>query len=134
MDSFKVKSVRIKTAPEKAFQYISDPNNLPEWTHAFEEVQNGKARMATPAGVVEVGLRVKASPSEGTIDWEMTFPDGNVARAYSRVIPDSDEYSVYSFILTAPPVPLERLEGTLNEQARILSEELAKLNAILSTA
>lgn len=58
MASFRVESVRIKTTPEKAFRYIPDPKNLPEWTHAFEEVQNGKATMATPAGVVEVGLRV----------------------------------------------------------------------------
>jgi hypothetical protein len=134
MDSFKVESVRIKTTLEKAFRYISDPNNLPEWTHAFEEVQNGKATMTTPGGAVEVGLRVRASAPEGTIDWHMTFPDGNVASAYSRVIPESDEHSIYNFILMAPPVPLEQLEGTLNQQAHILREELAKLNAILSAA
>ena len=132
MDSFKVESVQIKTTPEKAFRYISDPMNLPEWTHAFKEVQNGKATMATPAGAVEVGLRVKASASERTIDWHMTFPDGNVASAYSRVIPESDEYSIYSFVLTAPPVPLEQLEGTLNRQAHILRQELTKLSSILS--
>ena len=83
MDSFRVESVRIKTTPEKAFRYISDPKNLPKWAHAFEEVQNGKATMATPAGAMEVGLRVRASASEGTIDWHMTFPDGNVASASS---------------------------------------------------
>jgi hypothetical protein len=88
--------------------------------------------MATPAGAVEVGLRVKGSASEGTIDWHMTFPDGNVAMAYSRLVPESAEYSIYSFILMAPPVPLEQLEGTLNQQAHILRDELTKLNAILS--
>jgi hypothetical protein len=134
MDSFRVESVRIKTTPEKAFRYISDPKNLPRWTHAFKEVRNGKARIATPAGAVEVGLRVNASASEGTIDWHMTFPDGNVGTAYSRVIPDSAEYSIYSFILMAPPVPLEQIEGTLNQQAQILREELTKLNTILSRA
>jgi len=46
MDSFKAESVRIKTTPEKAFRYISDPKNLPQWTHAFKEVLNGKAIMA----------------------------------------------------------------------------------------
>jgi hypothetical protein len=90
--------------------------------------------MATPAGAVEVGLRVKGSASEGTIDWHMTFPDGNVATAYSRLVPDSGDCSIYSFVLMAPPVPLERLEGALNQQAHILREELTKLNAILSEA
>jgi hypothetical protein len=134
MESFKVESVRIKTAPEKAFRYIADPRNLPQWTHAFEGVLDGKAIMATPSGAVEVGLRVMASVSEGTIDWHMTFPDGSVATAYSRVVRESAEYSIYSFILMAPPVPLEQLEGTLNQQAHILREELAKLNTILSAA
>lgn len=132
MDSFRVESVRIKATPEKAFRYISDPKNLPEWTHAFKEVENSKATMATPAGAVEVGLRVRASAPEGTIDWHMTLPDGNVASAYSRVIPGSDEDAIYSFILMAPPGPLEQLEGTLNAQAHILKEELTKLSAILS--
>jgi hypothetical protein len=134
MDSFRVESVRLATTPEKAFRYIADPRNLPSWTHAFKCVQNGVAIMTTPAGSVEVNLEVKASASEGTIDWHMTFPDGNVGTAYSRVIPDSAEYSIYSFILMAPPVPLEQIEGTLNQQAQILREELTKLNAILSRA
>jgi hypothetical protein len=134
MNSFRVESVWIKATYEKAFRYISDPKNLPEWTHAFEKVQNGKARMATPAGTVEVTLGVNASVSEGTIDWHLTFPDGSVGSAYSRVVPESGECSIYSFILTAPPVPLEQLEGTLNQQAHILKEELTKLSAILSDA
>lgn len=134
MDSFRVESVRIKTTPEKAFRYITDVRNLPQWTHAFKEVGNGKATMVTPAGALEVALQVKASASEGTIDWRMTFPDESVATAYSRLVPDADNYSVYSFILMAPPVPLEQLEGTLNQQAHTLREELTKLNAILSEA
>lgn len=134
MDSFKIESVRIKTTAEKAFRYISDPKNLPQWTHAFKGVLNGKAIMATPGGTVEVGLRVKGTASEGTIDWHVTFPDGSVATAYSRLVPESAEHSIYSFILMAPPLPLEQLEGALNQQAHILREELAKLNAILSGA
>ena len=83
---------------------------------------------------MDVELEVKASASEGTIDWHVTFPDGSVATAYSRVVPESAQDSVYSFILMAPPVPLEQLEGTLNQQAHILREELTKLNAILTEA
>lgn len=132
MDSFRVESVVIKTEREKAFRYISDPKNLPEWTSAFKHVQDGKATMATPAGALDVGLRVTASASEGTIDWHMTFPDGSGGSAYSRVIPESGGSCIYSFMLMAPPVPLEQLEGTLNQQAHILREELTKLSAILS--
>ncbi len=71
MDSFKVDSIRIKTTREKAFRYISDPMNLPEWTSAFKQVQYSKATVAAPVATLEVGLCVKASASEGTIDWQV---------------------------------------------------------------
>jgi hypothetical protein len=57
-----------------------------------------------------------------------------VARAYSRVVPEGKGHSVFSFVLLAPPVPLERLEGTLNQQAQTLREELTRLSSILGKA
>jgi hypothetical protein len=87
--------------------------------------------MHTPTGSVEVALAVHASREHGTVDWLMTFPNGSVAAAYSRVVPAGQDRSIYSFILMAPPVPLEELEGTLAQQSHILREELARLRAIL---
>ena len=132
MTGFRVESVRINTSLEKAFQYIAAPQNLPHWTHAFQSVRNGTAVMATPAGTVEVNLGVRGSQTDSTIDWRMTFPDGTVASAFSRLIPEGREACIYSFVLLAPPVALEQLEGALDEQARILREELLKLSEILS--
>ena len=132
MDSFRVESIRIKTTLEKVFHYVADPKNLPQWTHAFKAVGKGKAIMATPDGTMEVRLKVNASASQGTIDWQMTFPDGTVAAAFSRLVPDSAGFCIYSFVLEAPPVALEQLEGTLSEQVRILRQELNKLDTILS--
>jgi hypothetical protein len=132
MESFRVESVRIETPFGRAFEYIAEPANLVAWTHAFKAVQNGSAILATPTGSVEIKLKVNSSRSEGTIDWHMTFPEGNVASAYSRLVPESNGHSVFSFVLLAPPAPMEQLEGTLNDQAEILRQELAKLRAILS--
>jgi hypothetical protein len=61
----------------------------------------------------------------------MTFPDGSVGRAFSRLI-ELGSRTLYSFVLMAPPVPLEQLEGMLEEQARVLREELATLQSKLS--
>lgn len=134
MSGFRVESVRIRAAFERVFGYIAAPQNLPEWTHAFKAVQNGKALMATPAGEVEVNLKVNSSCSEGTIDWFMRLPDGNEATAYSRLVPDSSESCIYSFVLLAPPVPLAQLEGTLDQQVEILRDELKRLNQIFASA
>jgi hypothetical protein len=131
MTTFDVQSVEIAAAFATAFRYIADPANLPEWTHAFKQVTDGQAIMETPAGALRVGLRVDASEPHGTIDWTITFPDGATAKAASRVIPHGDR-SIYTFVLEAPPVPLERLEGALAEQSRILTTELAALVRRLS--
>jgi len=132
MKTFEVQSLEIRAPFEKVFDYVAEARNLPEWTSAFKVVSNGRALMHTPNGSVEIALAVNASRAAGTIDWMMTFPDGNVATAYSRVVPAGKNCSIYSFILMAPPVRLEQLEGALDQQSQTLREELARLRAILS--
>jgi Polyketide cyclase / dehydrase and lipid transport len=133
MDTFDVQGITIEAPYDRAFRYVADPLRLPEWTHAFEAVADGRATLRTGAVTVEVGLAVEASPERGTIDWTLVFPDGSVARAFSRLVPAGADRTVYSFVLLPPPVPLAELEGTLAEQSRVLREELAALRRQLET-
>ena len=87
--------------------------------------------MRTPNGEIEIGLVVQASEEQGTVDWLMTFPDGSVATAFSRVVELDPQSCVFTFVLTPPPVPLEQLEGALEAQSRTLVEELRNLKRIL---
>ena len=61
------------------------------------------------------------------------MPDGSVGHAYSRVTGDGKNASIFSFVLMAPPVPLERLEGALAEQMKTLSSELKNLKGIIES-
>jgi hypothetical protein len=131
MTSFDVQGIEIGAPAEAVFAYVADPTRLPEWTSAFQSAGSGRAVLATPRGAVEVGLEVQASTAAGTVDWIMTFPDGSRGTAFSRVVPIGSDLSVYSFVLTAPPVPLEQVEGALVEQSRTLREELRRLKARL---
>ncbi len=131
MDTFRIECVQIKSAFAKAFDYIAAPENLPRWTHAFKSIHDGTAVMSTPAGTVEIGLKVNSSKDQGTIDWRMRFPDGSEAVACSRLVEQLRDACVYSFILFAPPVPLAQLEGMLDQQVKILKEELKTLKQIL---
>jgi hypothetical protein len=133
MRTFDVQSVALSVSQEKAFRFIANPANLPKWAQAFKHVVNGAALLQTPNGAVEIRLEVEASAEAGTIDWVMHFPDGSAAHAYSRVIPQEGDRSLYSFVLTGPPVPLEQLEGALEQQSRILKEELETLRALLES-
>ena len=135
MQTSDVQTIEINAPFDHVFEYIyiADAWKLPEWTKAFKSVSNGQAVMETPNGSVEIKMEVHTASSQGTVDWTMTFPDGSVARAYSQVVAKDSEPSLYSFILTAPPVPLEQLEGELEAQSQILREELHKLGAILNS-
>ena len=129
---FDVKNVALAVPFDSAFDYIADMTRLPEWTNAFAEVsKDGKALMRTPEGEVGVQLEDTLNRNDGVIDTKMTFPDGSVATAYSRLIALGDDSCVYSFVLTPPPVALEELEGALSEQAEILEQELQTLKAKL---
>lgn len=132
MRTFDVQSIQLDVPPADAFRYLSDPSTLPEWTHAFKAANSQQATMSTPQGSVQVGFRVDASAEHGTVDWTMTFPNGVVAKAHSRVTPHRGR-SIYTFVLEAPSAPLEELEGALDEQSRVLADELSRLATRLAT-
>ena len=127
-----VRSIDIDAPYEDVFTFIADPSNLPRWAHAFERADHSRALLRTPEGAADIGLAVRASREHGTIDWEMTFPDGNVASAMSRLTRGARQRVIYTFLLNAPPIPLERIEGALAEQAGTLELELATLRDLLT--
>ena len=131
MKTFDVQTVGIRAQTAQVFAFIANPNNLPRWTSAFKRVGDAEAVMEMPQGMVAIQLATVARQEVGTIDWRMTFPDGTVGVAYSRVTPDGEARSVYSFVLMAPPVPLEALEGALQVQRVTLAKELLRLKEIL---
>ncbi|MCI0623479.1 MAG: SRPBCC family protein [Acidobacteria bacterium] len=131
MKTFEVQAIEIEAPYDRAYSFIADPRNLSKWAKAFREVSDGSALMETPNGSVKVELVVHASREQGTIDWVIAFPDGALATAYSRVVRAGRDRSIYSFVLMAPPLPLEELEGALEQQSETLREELERLRLIL---
>lgn len=132
MKNFDVQSIGLTVSAERAFDYISQPANLPKWTNAFSRADAYSANLVTANGDVSIALQTVTSREAGSVDWLMTFPDGAVATAYSRITPNGADESIYSFVLMAPPVPLEALEGALEAQKVILATELENLKGILA--
>ncbi|MCT4665350.1 MAG: hypothetical protein N4A45_08985 [Flavobacteriales bacterium] len=127
-----VQSINLSTSTEKAFDYIANPVNLEKWTGAFKNADDKSALLITPNGELKIGLETRTNKELGTIDWYMTMPDNSVGVAYSRVTSGPDGHAIYSFVLIAPPLPLEQIEGTLAVQKAQLTEELIKLQEILT--
>jgi hypothetical protein len=132
MKNFDVQSIGLPLSRDAAFDFVSQPSNLPKWTNAFSRADATSADLVTPTGAVPIKLDTVISREAGTVDWLMTFPDGATGAAYSRITPNGDGDSIYSFVLMAPPVPLEALEGALEAQKEILGTELEKLKGILA--
>src|SRR5262245_53496634 len=131
MRMFDVQGVEINAPRNEVFEFVRQPGNLPRWAQAFVSAEEGRARLETPAGAVDVRLGVSADPRSGTIDWTLEFPDGTVGLAQSRVTESTRGTCIYSFVLHAPPVALEQVEGALEAQSVVLTKELATLKSLL---
>jgi hypothetical protein len=131
MRMFDVQGIQIIAPCSKVFEFVREPGNLPLWTHAFVSAGGGRARLETPAGAMDVGLDVSADAGTGTVDWRLVFPDGGVGIAQSRVTETTSGTSIYIFVLHAPPVALEQLEGALQAQSATLRSELATLKSLM---
>jgi hypothetical protein len=131
MRMFDVQGIEIRAPRHKVFEFVRVPGNLPRWARAFVSAGNGRARLETPAGAVDIGLDVSADAEAGTVDWRLEFPDGGVGIAQSRVTETTRGTCIYSFVLHAPPVALEQIEGALDAQSGTLRSELATLKALM---
>ncbi len=131
MRMFDVQGIEIRAPRDKVFTFLRDPGNLPRWAEVFVAVGNGRARLETPEGAVDVALEVSADADTGTVDWHLAFPDGSVGLAQSRVTETTRGTCIYSFVLHAPPVALERIEGALDAQRATLQSELATLKSLM---
>ncbi len=133
MRLFDVQGIEIQAPRDKLFDFVRDPRNLPKWAHAFKSADHDRAHLETPSGAVEVVLRTDAHPEAGTVDWRIEFADKSVAVAQSRVTETTRGTCIYSFVLHAPPVPLEQIEGALEQQRATLRQELSTLKSLMES-
>ncbi|HEU4691097.1 MAG TPA: SRPBCC family protein [Vicinamibacterales bacterium] len=131
MRMFDVQGIEIAAPPDSVFAFLREPGNLPRWAHAFVSAEEGRARLETPNGTVDVGLDVLSDADTRVVDWRLTFPDGGIGIAHSRVTASTRGTSIYSFVLHAPPVALEKVEGALEAQRVLLQSELTTLKSLM---
>ena len=133
MRMFDVQGIEIAAPPDRVFAFLREPGNLPRWAHAFVSAERDRARLDTPNGTVDAGLDVFSNADTGVVDWRLTFPGGGIGIAHSRVTASTRGTSIYSFVLHAPPVALEQVEGALEAQRVLLQSELTTLKSLMET-
>jgi uncharacterized protein YndB with AHSA1/START domain len=133
MKTFDVQGIEIRASRDRVFEFLRNPRNLPRWTHAFKSADDERAQLQTPSGMVDVRLHTAVEAGSGTVDWQLEFPDGSLGLAQSRVTETSRGTCIYSFVLHAPPVPLEQVEGSLEAQRVTLRAELSTLKSLMES-
>jgi hypothetical protein len=131
MQMFDVQAIEILAPRGKVFEFLRRPENLPHWAHAFVSAAEGRARLETHGKAVDVAMDISADAETGVVDWRLSFPDGSVGVAQSRVTETTRGTSIYSFVLHAPPVALEHVEGALEAQRVQLRSELTTLKSLM---
>lgn len=128
--SFVLEGISIDRPAADVFKFVSDRHTLPLWTNAFKKVTPTGADYETQGGIVPIGLDVVSQPETGMVDWIMTFPDGNVARAFGRVVAEDAARANVQFFF-APPLPAEvrvemipKLSATIREEFAVLKRAL----------
>jgi len=122
------RSITIKTSPDKVFEFVSNPANLPFWSRSFclsVSQQQGKWIVETPEGPLPIRIAVHRqlriadqffSPAPGV---EFMIP--------TRVIPNG---SVSEFILTLFQ-PEDLSEEQYHDEVSMIEQELIYLKNIL---
>ena len=131
MRMFDVQGIEIMAPRHKVFEFLREPGNLPRWAHAFVSPETAAPGSRRPREQSILALDVSADAETGTVDWRLAFPDGGVGIAQSRVTETTRGTCIYSFVLHAPPVALEQVEGALEAQSATLRSELATLKSLM---
>ncbi|QGJ79129.1 hypothetical protein C3L21_35585 (plasmid) [Sinorhizobium meliloti] len=77
-----------------------------------------------------IHFETHASETHGTVDWKLTFPDGNSGWAYSRLTRNI-EGVIFAFNFVLPPMPEDELEKARLAQKANIENELANAKAAL---
>lgn len=123
-------SIKIETSFERAWNFISNPENLHLWTVDFAiekpEKNGDQYKVKTPRGVID--LFVKTNLEEGNIDFYFGR-GGNYASSSSRLlaIPGNGEIEYYftqSEPKNASPGLFEKLVSNVKKELEILKDIL----------
>ena len=130
MKRSKTLSIRIETAFDKAWDFISDPKNVHLWTVDFAlepPKQNGEIySVKTSRG--EIDLFVKTSREDGKIDFYFGR-DGHFESSSSRLIALTGRREIAYYFTqcepdNAPPGLFEKLVSNVKRELEVLKEIL----------
>ena len=122
------KTMSIEAEPDRVFQFLADPTQLPRWAVGFAKaVRQEGVRWVVTTGTGEVAMRVRAEPESGVVDFVMTLAPGVEVVASSRVLARGSG-AEYVFTQMQPP---GMSDEAFARSAAAVAHELTVLKALL---
>lgn len=122
------KSADIQTPPEKAYAFLADPMNWPQYAvvnlRSVSPGQNGWFKAVTKFG--EGQLKINGVKELGLFDHVWKDPQASW-QVYSRVVPNGDGSTVTMTLFQPPVMSDEQFDHAMKE----MDVEMAKLKEIL---
>ncbi len=126
------RSVTLDTSPDRVFDFVADPANLPRWAIHFARAirPNSDGSWTVSGEEGEVTVRLETDRDLGVVDWILSPAPGVEALAASRVIPNGAGSELVFTQFQAPGMPDAAFEKLVHD----LAEELAELQRVIDTA
>ena len=125
-------TVMLEAPSQRAFEYLSQPENLPRWATEFaRELRVEGGRYTVVNGLGEFLFRIDADEATGVIDMYAGPSEEELALFPTRVVPLSGDRTAYTFTMfQAPGMPDELFES----QYQSLRRELENVKREVLTA
>jgi hypothetical protein len=122
------RTVSIEAPAPRVVTFLEDPANLPRWAVGFAKaVQRTPTGWIVQTGAGEMGIRIDADATRGTVDFWMSPAPGIEVMAPSRVVPRG---SGSEFIFTQFQAP-GMSDQAFASSVAALQHELIVLKALL---
>jgi hypothetical protein len=123
-------SITIHAAPERVYEYASDPRNLPAWAAGLAtgiENVDGQWRADSPLG--RISIRFTPRNDLGVLDHDVTLPSGVTVHNPLRVLPNGAVSEVVFSVFRQPDVSDARFE----DDTRAVTRDLEALKRVLES-
>jgi hypothetical protein len=119
-------SESIDCPPDRVYEFVSDPRNLPRWSFFGAVTRDGEEwRVETPEGTV--GFRFIERNALGVLDHVVTLGSGEEVRVPMRVVPNGDGSEVLLTVFRSPGTT----EQAFAADAGQVQRDLATLKRVL---
>lgn len=121
-------SVQIDRAPKEVYDFVSDPQNLPEWAKAFCKSirkSNSDWIMETPQG--PMNIRFVPRNTLGVLDHYVMMASGTEVYVPMRVVPNGSGSEILFTIFRLPGMT----DKEFSEDAALVEKDLEGLKNVL---